>query len=241
MSRFNNEDKIDKVNGYIYGLLGRIPPKLFTPLTTLTNMSGVFENYKGVNPYSQSLDGLLYNFTFENNVKLEEMNGLLKGCMLLGSLSNKLFVTNTSLVSLVEFVKNGYMPYHYAYNNEGYDDYINFIPKTLFIKNGALTNLSNMFSKDNQSSDENVKNSFIYFDLPQELLDRNKHSFLSNVTYMFANQNNSNCGIQRDKNKKSNYINFNNWSNKMLTDGCYSGANFNLNEIPKEMGGNKDE
>ena len=241
MSRFNNDDKIEKRNGYVYGLLGRIPPKLFTPLTTLTSMSNVFENCKGINPYSQSLDGLLYNFTFNSNIEIAEMNGLLKGCMLLGSLSNNLFVNNTSLVSLNEFVKNGYMPYHYAYNNEGYNDYINFIPKTLFINNGALTNLNNMFSKDNQSSEENVKNSFIYFDLPEKLLDVNKHSFLSNVSFMFANQNNSNCGIQRNSNNKKQFIDFTRWKNKITMDGCYSGANFDLSLIPKEMGGTLGE
>lgn len=241
MSRFNNDDKIEKRNGYVYGLIGRIPPKLFTPLTALTSMTNVFENCKGINPYSQSLDGLLYNFTFNSNIEIAEMNGLLKGCMLLGSLSNNLFVNNTSLVSLNEFVKNGYMPYHYAYNNEGYDDYINFIPKTLFMNNGALTNLSNMFSRDNQSADENVKNSFIYFDLSEGLLDVNKHSFLSNVSFMFANQNNSNCGIQRNSNNKAQFIDFTKWKNKITIDGCYSGANFDLTLIPKEMGGTKEE
>ena len=235
VSRFNNGDKQSKVNDYVYGLIGRIPPQLFKPLTELTELSGVFENCSGIIPYAQSLDGLLYNSIFDNNVNIGIISATFKGALILGSLSSRLFDNLTRIVNISEIFKNGYMPAEYASDNTKHTDYVNFIPNTLFKNNIILSNLSAAFARDN-SNDELIKKSYLYFTLNTDLLTTDKHKNIQNVSGMFINQSN---GIQRKNSDRSSFIDFRIWPYINNMSQCYSGANFDLTIIPEELGGTK--
>lgn len=239
VSRFNNDDKINKYDGYVYGLIGRIPPKLFYPLSNTTSLENVFENNKGIIPYAQSLDGLLYNFTFENNKELNSISGLFRNSMILGNLSNNLFEKNTKIKNISELFKNGYMPSRYASYNTNYVDYRNFVNGKLFSNNSGIENASTTFGRDNNQNDYNSKDAFLYFDIDDNLFNQEKHYNLENVGNLFSYQ----TGIQRNNDNRDEIIHFENpeWNRITNKQNCYIGANFNMDLIPKEMGGNLEK
>lgn len=233
VSQFNVTDKRSKINDYVYGLIGRIPPRLFAPLTELTEMYGVFENCKGIIPYAQSTDGLMYNLSFIDNANISIISALFKGALILGNLSSILFDSLTNLVNVSEICKNGYMPIEYASDDEKHTDYINFVPNTLFKNNIILSNLSAAFARDN-INDELTKKSHLYFTLKNDLLTTNVHKNIQNVAGMFANQN---MGVQRKSSDIGTFIDFTVWPYINNMTQCYSGANFDLSIIPEELGG----
>ena len=235
VSRFNNDDKINKYDGYVYGLIGRIPPKLFYPLSNTTSLENVFENNKGIIPYAQSLDGLLYNFTFGNNKELNSISGLFRNSMILGNLSNNLFENNAKIKNISELFKNGYMPNRYASYDLNYEDYRNFVNRKLFSNNSGIENAFATFGRDNNQNDYNSKDAFLYFDIDDNLFNTEKHYNLENVGNLFSYQ----TGIQRNNDNRDEIIHFEypEWNRITNKQNCYIGANFNMELIPKEMGG----
>jgi hypothetical protein len=239
LSRFNNDDKRNKFNDYVYGLIGRIPPKLLYPLTGVEKLIGVFEGCKGIIPYAQSTEGLLYSQFFDKNEKLKNISKLFSETMILGSLSNKIFNNNKELNELDSTFKNSYMPKEYGINNVNYVDYINFIPKDLFAKNTKLVNLSSLFAKDNNDNAYNSKNAYLYFDIDGNFLTDIHKNALENVSNIFAYQNNNGCGIQRKEENKNTWINFKDFPRVKNYSNSYRGSNFDLSLIDTDMGGNK--
>ena len=240
LSRFNNDDKRNKFNDYVYGLIGRIPPKLLYPLTGVEKLISVFEGCKGIIPYAQSTDGLLYSYFFNKNEKLKNISKLFSETMILGSLSNKIFNNNKELNELDSTFKNAYMPKEYGINNVNYVDYINFIPKDLFAKNIRLVNLSSLFAKDNNDNAYNSKNAYLYFDIDDNFLTNIHKNALENVSNIFAYQNNNGCGIQRKEENKDTWINFKDFPRVTNYSNSYTGSNFNLSLIDTDMGGKKE-
>lgn len=240
LSRFNNDDKRNKFNDYVYGLIGRIPPKLFYPLTGVEKLIGVFEGCKGIIPYAQSTDGLLYSYFFNENKKLKNISRLFSETMILGSLSNKIFNNNLEINELDSTFKNAYMPKEYGINNVNYVDYINFIPKDLFAKNTKLVNLSSLFAKDNNDNTYNSKNAYLYFDIDDNFLTNIHKNALENVSNIFAYQNNNGCGIQRKEENKDIWINFKDFPRVKNYSNSYTGSNFDLSLIDTDMGGKKE-
>lgn len=236
VSKFNGADKRSKINDYVYGLIGRIPPRLFSPLTELTKMESVFENCNGIIPYAQSLDGLMYNFSFNDNSNMDTITKFFKGTLILGNLSSVLFDKLTELVDISELCKNGYMPAEYAADKERYIDYVNFIPSEIFKNNTQLSNLSGAFARDNNNNDELIAKSHLYFTLNTNLLTTSIHKNILNVSGMFTNQNR---GVQRKETDKTTFIDFRLWGDINNMSMCYSGANFDLLIIPEELGGSK--
>ena len=231
-SRFNNTDKLPNNEiGYVYGMIGRIPPKLFKPLSNTSQFKNVFENCKGIVPYAQSLDGLLYNFTFSDNNALTDLTGMFTKTMLIGHLSDKLFSNNKKITYLNELFKNSYMPEVYAINDIDSIDYINFINSNTFKNNIGLINISNAFSKDANA----IEKCYIYFDITSDLFTFENNSNLQNVSSLFQNQEH----IQRSDNMKNEFCDFLKWKGINATN-CYSRSNFNMDIIPKSMGGNKE-
>lgn len=238
LSRFNNDDKRNKFNDYVYGLIGRIPPKLFYPLINIESINGMFKGCKGIIPYAQSIDGLLYSSFFDKNTKLKNINELFSEIMILGSLSNRLFNNTTELNRLESTFKNAYMPKRYGFNDNSYIDYINFIPKDLFAKNDKLVNLSSLFARDNNNENNyNSMNAYLYFDIDGKFLTNIHKNALENVSSLFAYQS----GIQRKDENKNNWINFKDFPRVTNYSNCYIGSNFNLSDIDVNMGGNKKE
>lgn len=235
ISRFNNDDKRQKYNDYVYGIIGRIPPKLFDTLTGTINIQNVFEGNKGIVPYSQSFDGQFYNEMFINNTALVNIDGLFTGCMFLGHISDRLF-KNNNIKSISELCKNGYMPPEYADNNENHIDYISFVSKDIFNSNSGIQNISGAFSRDNNQDSYISKDAYLYFDLSTDMFAINKHVNISNASKLFENQSK---GINRTFTGTGNdIIDFRRWPyiGKNYSN-CYSNTNFNLNEIPKDLGG----
>ena len=183
LSRFNRKDRTssDKTH-FIYGLIGRIPPKLFEPLQNLQNMKNVFLGCKGITPYAQSLDGQYYRFMFKKNTSLNSLDFTFSGTMILGSLTEDFIKTNTSLRSLEGTFKNGYMPSQYI--NDKLGDYKNFINVEMFKNNGGLNSTSFMFGKDDQETDD----SNMSFDIYDTILSLGSNPALINVNGMFYNQ-----------------------------------------------------
>jgi hypothetical protein len=241
VSKFNGADKRSKINDYVYGLVGRIPPRLFSPLKDLTTMKSVFENCNGIIPYAQSLDGLMYNFSFKDNTSISAISAFFKGTLILGNLSSVLFDKLEKLVNISNLCRNGYMPPEYAAydetNNDKNADYVNFLPSEIFKNNTQLSNLSGAFAREN-SNDELIMKSHLYFTLNTDLLTTDTHKLIQNVSEMFTNQNR---GVQRKESDKATFINFTLWPYINNMSKCYSGANFNLNDIPKELGGNYEK
>jgi hypothetical protein len=241
VSKFNGADKRSKINDYVYGLVGRIPPRLFSPLKDLTTMKSVFENCNGIIPYAQSLDGLMYNFSFKDNTSISAISAFFKGTLILGNLSSVLFDKLEKLVNISNLCRNGYMPPEYAAydetNNDKNADYVNFLPSEIFKNNTQLSNLSGAFAREN-SNNELIMKSHLYFTLNTDLLTTDTHKLIQNVSEMFTNQNR---GVQRKESDKATFINFTLWPYINNMSKCYSGANFNLNDIPKELGGNYEK
>lgn len=235
ISRFNNDDKRKKYNDYVYGIIGRIPPKLFNMLSNTTEMKSVFENNKGIVPYAQSFDGQFNNDLFINNTSLSDIDRIFAGSMILGHLSDRLF-SNTPIKSIFEMCKNGYMPVEYAGNNSGYIDYIQFVNSNTFINNSAINNISGAFSRDAAQNDYNSKDAYLYFDINNDMFTTNKHVNISNASRVFENQLN---GINRTfKGGLSDVIDFRKWPYIGTNySNCYLNTNLKLEDIPKELGG----
>ena len=243
ISRFNNDDKRVKYNDYVYGLIGRIPPKIFDKLTDTISIQNVFENNKGIIPYAQSLDGQLYNNTFIKNNKLTDISGLFKNSMFIGHISDQIFEKIPALKNISETFKNVYMPKEYGYVGNNTPDYTNFVNMNTFIKNSAINNISGAFSRDDIQNDYLSKDAYLYFDLPGNLFSLDYNKNIINASMAFANQNNNGSGIHRTNNDLDTFIDFTKWPYiEKNYSNCYSKSNFNLEKIPAELGGNfKDD
>lgn len=235
ISRFNNDDKRKKYNDYVYGIIGRIPPRWFGALQNTGEMKSVFENNKGIVPYAQSLDGQFNNDLFIKNASLYNIDKIFAGCMLLGHLSDRLF-KNTPIKSISEMCKNGYMPVEYAGNNSGYIDYVQFVNSNTFINNSAIDNISGAFSRDANQNDYNSKDAYLYFDINNDMFTTNKHVNILNASRVFENQLN---GINRTfRGGLSDVIDFRTWPYIGTNySNCYLNTNLKLEDIPKELGG----
>ena len=234
LSRFNNDDKRDTYNDYVYGLIGRIPPKLFDKLTGTLEFNEIFENYKGLAPYSQSIDGMFYNFMFKYNINMTHLTNSFKGIMLLGHISDLLFNTNIKLKNISGIFRYGYMPKIYAQVDEYGIDYQNLLSNNTFSKCISLENMAYAFEKNNiiSSYDYYAK---LYFDINSGYWTTKNNPNLIEVNNMFTFQN----SIQRNDALKSDFCDFTQWRGIRNSSSCYTGANFDLDIIPESLGGNK--
>lgn len=232
---FNETYKSEKYNNNIYGIIGRIPPRLFEKLSKNIDFIEVFNNYKKINPYSQSLTGQFNSNMFKYNAELNNITGMFSGAMILGHLHDDIFINNRELRNISNLFKNSYTDNLYGAFTTYENDYINFINNNIFRNNNLLSNLSSLFERN--TSDE-IPTGYLYFNISNDLFTPKNHPYISNVSSMFMNQNN----IQRDSNLKDDWIKFNiGWSYMNNYINCYTSSNFNLNDIPKKMGGNKEE
>ena len=131
------------------------------------------------------------------------------------------------------------MPNRYAAFDTNYVDYKNFVNSNLFSNNSGIENASTTFGRDNNQNDYNSKDAFLYFDIDNNLFNIEKHYNLENVGNLFSYQ----TGIQRNNDNRDEIIHFENaeWNHITNKQNCYIGANFNMDLIPKEMGGNLEE
>lgn len=125
------------------------------------------------------------------------------------------------------------MPAEYAADEERYIDYVNFLPSEIFKNNTQLSNLSGAFAREN-NNDELIKKSHLYFTLNNNLLTTDIHKNILNVSGMFTNQDR---GVQRKESDKTSFIDFRLWGDTINASSCYTGANFDLDKIPEELGG----
>ena len=131
------------------------------------------------------------------------------------------------------------MPNRYASYNSNYVDYRNFVNGKLFSNNSGIENASTTFGRDNNQNDYNSKDAFLYFDIDDNLFNPDMHYNLENVGNLFSYQ----TGIQRNNDNRDEIIHFENpeWVRITNKQNCYIGANFNMDLIPKEMGGNLEK
>ena len=215
LSRFNKKDRDDIQTSFIYGLIGRIPPRIFEPLKDLTEMKNIFTGCRGLVPYSQTFDGLFYRFMLKHNIALTAADYMFSNVTILGALSTDFIKNNKSLQSLEGMFKNGYMVKAYADGTQ-VNDYINFIPKDLFVNNIAIRNISQMFGKDDSSDD----NSMMYFDIYDNLCTQTNNPALTNTNGLFYNQS----GLPKSSDTAYNICRFHEWVVDYVN--TYYGTNF---------------
>lgn len=130
----------------VYGLSGRIPPKLFEPLTQITDITGIFKNLKYVCPYSwnYNLDGeeklgLVYppDLFKPIGIKLKNTSEIFYGTTIHNKcvIPNNLLYYNTSLQTVERM-----------FSRAIWADSINTqLPSDLFYRNLNISSVSGLF------------------------------------------------------------------------------------------------
>lgn len=174
-----------------YGLCGRIPPRLFEPISNVTKLEGIFYYCFMVNPYTwpdTTNAGTMYPPNLFSTLRNLTSIKLLFSYNEIPSniaLSSSLFVNNLSLSDLdrtwmcCRWYSDATLPAQ--------------VPTDLFSRNGALGNLRGTFSISSLSVDssDNVTASLYTYGknpikIDSTLVTRAKHANVSNVSYMFG-------------------------------------------------------
>ena len=174
-----------------YGLCGRIPPRLFEPISNVTKLEGIFYYCFMVNPYTwpdTTNAGTMYPPNLFSTLRNLTSIKLLFSYNEIPSniaLSSSLFVNNLSLSDLdrtwmcCKWYSDATLPAQ--------------VPTDLFSRNGALGNLRGTFSISSLSVDssDNVTASLYTYGrnpikIDSTLVTRAKHANVSNVSYMFG-------------------------------------------------------
>lgn len=223
MSRFNRTDRTDaNKRMFIYGMIGRIPPRIFEPLKDLSEMTSVFRGCKGVVPYSQSLDGQFYRFMLKNNKNLSNISYTFSGITILGNLSDDLIKYNSLLRNLEGMFENGYMIPRYVSSS----DYVNFIPMDLFTHSGTISNLNYMFASRDNETDE----SMMSFDIYDTMLIPANNPALVSVAGIFYNQRN----MPKTSSNSKLFCNFHDFGNIDYMN-AYFGTGYDLSDLDDDI------
>ena len=174
-----------------YGICGRIPPRLFKPISNVSKLEGIFYYCFMVNPYtwpSVTDSGYMYPENLFADLRNLTSVSLLFSYNEIPSnitLPSSLFINNLSLANLdrtwmcCKWYSDDTLPAQ--------------IPSDLFSRNSALANIRGVFSISSISVDSNDNTTaslYTYGRNPMKidssLITRAKHTQITNVCYLFG-------------------------------------------------------
>ena len=171
---------ITGVQRYNYGIYGRIPSRLFKPLTNISSLSNVFAYCYCINPYTwndENNNGQMFPpDMLSNNTALKSVSGLFKGIYV----PAKVVIPSTLLSKCLALTDISYLFFDATFQGSAND--VQQLSDNTFQYNYILQNISYALASTNSSGGwmgQGPKK------IGSNLFTQAKHKILTNVTGLF--------------------------------------------------------